>query len=120
MARLKEKRTVRDSKNKVIITKAPIARGHVSYDGKFKFIAKSSVKKPVKERPNELERIIHIIEYNKKDYSYFQEFYGNDRTIDVLLKYKDKKSKEGKYGNPEDNLPIEIITLSGKQLYKKV
>ena len=127
MVKTRKKRVVKDEETKkVIITYAHIARGKVTYSSKNKFIAKSSVKK---EGGKKLESIIHIIEKEKGNYSNFQEYnnkmreiYGDrlEKPIQVILKYRDKKSKEGKYPNAYDNLPIEIRTLSQDiQLYQK-
>ena len=127
MVKTRKKRVVKDEETKkVITTYAHIARGKVTYLDKNKFIAKSSVEKKGEKK---LENIIHIIENKKGDYSNFQEYdskmkgiYGDklDKPIRVILKYQDKKSKEGKYPDAYDNLPIEIRTLSQDiQLYQK-
>lgn len=117
MVRYKEKRIVRNSKNNwVVITKAPFAKGKITNIEKEKFTVQSSIKKKTSLENKFSERnIIHII---KKENRY--DFQKPETKGDVILKYKDKKSKLGEYENPEDNLPIEVVTLSGKTLYKRI
>lgn len=121
MVKVGKKRQIKNIETKkVVTTVASIARGHATYVDKNKLLAISSVRKPLKEGPNKLENIVHVLEKKDEDYSYFQENYlGINKKIDVVLKYKDRKSKEGKYANEYDNLPLEIVTLSGKTLYLK-
>lgn len=120
MVRPKNKRIIKSLEtNKIITTKAPIARGHIKYIEEDKFVLTSSVKR-FKEGKSRLEDMTCIVKRNEKDYSYFQEAYVPLNTpIKVIMKYKDKKSKEGNYSTPEDNLPIEIISLSGRTIYQK-
>ncbi len=112
MVRHKEKRVVRDSRENVVITYSNIATGKIVSIDKDKFVVKSSVDKQDKG----LVEIMHVIERNPKDYSYFQ---LPDIKYDVLLKYEDKDAKFGKHEDAYDNLPAQIITRSGKLLYRK-
>lgn len=116
MTRYREKRIVRNSKNNwVVITQAPIARGKIINIEKEKFIVQSSVKKKISLENKFSERnIIHII---KKENRY--NFQKPETKGDVILKYKDKESKFGEHEDSYNNLPIEIVTLSGKTLYKR-
>lgn len=54
--------------------------------------------------------------FEKRDYN---TFVNPPIHTDVLLRYKDSKSKNLEYEASEDNLPYEVLSLRGELLYRE-
>jgi len=52
---------------------------------------------------------------NERNGSYQRPFMHSE----VMLRFHDLKSKEGKYDDSEKNMPFEILTLRGESIYRK-
>ncbi len=96
-------------------TIGPIARGQVFYSDENLFkISRNIIKINEKTRLEEKIKITYTIK-NEKD----NEYHKPSRGLNVLMRYRDSKSKQGKYENPDKNLPFEILSLRGELIYRE-
>ena len=91
------------------------ARGEVYYSDEKEFrVSRNIIKINEKSGLEEKVRVFYI--FKKEECNYYQK---PSRNTEVLMRYPNLKSKQGKYDDSKKNLPFEVLTLRGELVYRE-